>query len=95
MVIRLLEKDIDANRGYQAGRKALKEWHLFIQKRRLRAVNHWRTKQMQGFYGLFARWAKANRQLVYETERQVRHFRLGFVLDKWRHHNKVCGKDRR
>ena len=40
-----------------------------IQKRKLRAVGYFRTRQLQNFYGLFTKWARANRQLVYETER--------------------------
>ena len=50
LVNRLLEKDLDAYRCIQAGRKALRDWHIHIRKQKLRAVNHWRTKQMQGFY---------------------------------------------
>lgn len=50
---------------------------------------------MQNFYQLFSKWAKANRQLVYETERMVRRFRGKYVLDKWRQHNEVHGKEKR
>lgn len=50
---------------------------------------------MQQFYNLFTKWSKANRQLVYETEKTVRHFRIKLVLQKWRHHNKICGREKR
>ena len=50
LVNKLLEKDFEAYRGFQAGRQALKEWHQHIQKQKLQALNHWRTKQMRDFY---------------------------------------------
>lgn len=30
LINRLLQKDLDEYRGYQAGRQAIKEWHLHI-----------------------------------------------------------------
>ena len=32
---------------------------------------------------------------MYETERQVRHFRIRFVLNFWRQHNRVSGHEKR
>ena len=50
---------------------------------------------MQRFYNLFTRWAKANRQLVYESEKQVRQFKARYVLARWRAYYQRSGKYRR
>ena len=39
---------------------------------------------MQAFYALFSKWAKGNRQLMYEEEKMVRQFRARRVLVGWR-----------
>jgi len=50
---------------------------------------------MRQFYSLFSKWAKANRRLVYETEKLVRSFRTRFVLSIWRRYNSTAGRERR
>ena len=41
---------------------------------------------MQNFYRLFVNWAKKNRLFVYNDIKNVRQFKLRFVLGKWRNY---------
>ena len=84
LVNKLLLKDLATFQSYQRGRQALRAWHLHIQRQKLKALNHWKTKQMQAFYALFSKWAKGNRQLMYEEEKMVRQFKARRALAGWR-----------
>ena len=41
---RLLQKDLVTFQSYQRGRQALRAWLLLIQRQKLKALNHWKTK---------------------------------------------------
>jgi hypothetical protein len=41
-------------------------------------------RQVKNFFSLFHRWAKANRQLVYQTNKLVTQFRQRLLLSRWR-----------
>ena len=50
---------------------------------------------MQNFYSLFQKWAKGNRQLIYEEEKKVRQFRARLILCKWRNFSTDANNSRK
>ena len=50
---------------------------------------------MQAFYALFSKWAKGNRQLMYEAEKAVRQFKARRALVGWQRYAALVGQDKR
>ena len=58
-------------------------------------MSHYKTKQVEGFFNLFRKWALANNRLIYERNKMIRQFRLRVVTRVWRRYSQFWAFKRR